>query len=363
MQSTLPLVIWILITIILVGISYIRYGRVKRAMWRRLRNTKELKPQPVSIIIAARNEAQNLKENLPLILRQAHPKFEVLVVNDGSEDDTRAVLDQLANADEKLRVFHRPAKGKKQAISFGIRQAEHERMLFTDADCKPASENWAAHMTSALQKYEVALGFGGLKGKNNFVGGLSIFETFQTAASYFSSALKGKPYMGVGRNLAYSKSVYQKADGFNRHAHVLSGDDDLFIASLQKVQAQVAFSEESFTFSAAPNSVKDWWKQKRRHYSASFQYPLQRKLQLGLEGLLQVLFYLYLPYVLIHYPEPVLFFFAMRYASVLVWGMPLARHFKAKRELWLFPFWEMCWSVFTSFIHLQNLIFGARKGW
>lgn len=363
MQSNLPLVIWILITLILVGVSYIRYGRVKRAMWRRLRKTQELKPQAVSIIIAARNEAQNLAQNLPLILRQAHPEFEVLVVNDGSTDNTQALLDELAPENAALRVYHRPAKGKKEAVSFGISQAENGLLLFTDADCQPASDNWATHMTSALQKYEVALGYGGLYSRKNLVSKLSVFETFQTAASYFSSALKGKPYMGVGRNLAYSKAIYQKADGFNQHAHVLSGDDDLFIASLENVQAQVVFSEDAFTFSEAPARLKDWWKQKRRHYSASFKYPLQQKLMLGLEGTCQLFFYLLLPYVLLMYPEPALFFFFMRYASVLVWGMPLARHFKAKGELWLFPLWEMCWSVFTSVIHLQNLIFGARKGW
>jgi hypothetical protein len=55
------------------------------------------------------------------------------------------------------------------------------------------------------------------------------FETVYSAVQYLSFALNGSPYMGVGRNLIYHKSLFAEANGFKSHEKIASGDDDLFI--------------------------------------------------------------------------------------------------------------------------------------
>jgi biofilm PGA synthesis N-glycosyltransferase PgaC len=363
MQMFLPLALWVFICLALLIIHFLRFHRLRKALRNSIMEDIEPDNTPMSIIIAARNEAHNLQEFLPFILKQDYPNFEVLVVNDGSTDNTELLLAEMTKEFKHLRVFNRPGEGKKKAISFAIAEAHHERLLFTDADCFPASLGWAKKMSSGLQEHDLVLAHGGLIGPKSFVSGLSIFETFQTATSYFSAALAHKPYMGVGRNMAYNKRVFELSQGFENHQSLLSGDDDLFVASLENINVKVQFDEAAFTYSDAPSNMEQWWLQKRRHYSASFKYPLLRKLSLGLEGLLQLFFYLLLPVVLMLAAKQVFFIFFIRYLLMLYWVKPIAIHFKAWQEWLVFPLWELSWSLLTTLIHLQNLIFGARKTW
>ncbi len=363
MLTLLPLALWLLITLLLVIIQYQRFYQLRKG----LRNSRleNLKGQeiPVSIIVAARNEAHNLKDFLPVLLKQNHPNFEVLVINDGSTDKSELLLNEMSKNFPNLRCINRPAEGKKKAISFGIKEAKNEALLFTDADCWPASLDWATKMSAGLREHDLVLGYGGLIGPKSFVSGLSIFETFQTASSYYGAALADKPYMGVGRNMAYNKRIFNNSKGFSDHAEVLSGDDDLFVSSLENVKVKLQFSDDTFTYSDAPRTMEQWYLQKRRHYSTSFKYPISRKLALGFEGLLQLFFYLLLPLVLMLASKQVLFVFFIRYVFTLSMAKPLAVHFKAWQEWLVFPLWELSWSVLTSAIHIQNLIFGPRKKW
>ena len=103
---------------------------------------------PVSVIICARDEDENLARNLPGVLVQAYPStYEVVAVNDNSVDDSKYILQELKKTFKSLNVVEltQEAKlisGKKYPLSIGIREAEHEVLLLTDADCVPASEHW-----------------------------------------------------------------------------------------------------------------------------------------------------------------------------------------------------------------------------
>lgn len=343
-------------------LAYNRFGQVKRAMWRDMRDESEADPQPVSIIIAARNEAPRLENHLKLVLNQKHPNFEVIVADDGSTDGTNAYLQELQVEHPHLKVLHLQAMGKKSALQAAVEVSSYPNLLFTDADCAPASLNWATLMSSAFKAHDLVLGYGALEG-GGVISRLALFETFQTVILYYSAALNSRAYMGVGRNIGYTKALFLKQGGHQKHAHLKSGDDDLFVSSLKKSRTKVVFDSQSFTVSEAPTSLNSWWKQKRRHYSTAFHYPSLRKWMLGLEGSAQLLFYLFLPVALIYFPKPSLFFLLMRYAAGLVWAMPLARHFKAAKAWAIFPVYEMLWALFTAIIHFQNAIFGTRKAW
>lgn len=363
MLKFLPLALWLLITLLLLAIHFFRFQKLRKALVVSQSDAARDAAMPVSIIIAARNEEANLADFLPIILNQNHPQFEVIVVNDGSTDGSESLLKKMSDDHEHLKVFNKPAEGKKKAISYAIQQAQYKQLLFTDADCWPSSLQWASKMSAALAEKDLVLAHGALIGSKSFVTGLSIFETFQTATAYFAAALNAKPYMGVGRNMAYSKTIFDKANGFKGHERVLSGDDDLFISSLQQVSVKVLFADDTFTYSDAPKTMDAWIQQKRRHYSASFKYPIARKLSLGFEGFLQLFYYLLLPLVLMLAAKQVALLFLMRYILMLYWMKPVAIHFKAWQECLVFPLWEFAWSLLTTLIHLQNFIFGPRKSW
>jgi glycosyltransferase involved in cell wall biosynthesis len=244
---------------------------------------------PVSIVLCAKNEYSNLKKNIPLILNQDYPEFEVVVVNDASDDETIFLLEDLekeykhlsiVNITQDLNFF----KGKKFPLSVGIKSAKYNNLLLTDADCKPASSNWVKKMAGNFSSStEVVLGYGKYEIAPGWLNLVIRYETLMTAIQYFSLALIGTPYMGVGRNLAYKKSLFLKNNGFISHYNVDSGDDDLFINEVaNKGNTSIEVDPESFTISEAKKTFSEWWIQKRRHLSTSKYYKFKHKFLLGL---------------------------------------------------------------------------------
>ncbi len=253
---------------------------------------------PVSVIIAAHNEDYNLQNNLPSILNQNYPDFEVVVVNHTSNDNTPEVLMDLqrefnnlkvVNIDQDLNFF----KGKKFPLSIGIKSAKNEILLLTDADCKPVSNQWISSMTSNYKSNtEVVLGYGPYNKLGGLLNMLIRYDTFIIAMQYFSYALMGKPYMGVGRNLSYRKSTFYKNKGFTSHYNISSGDDDLFIKQVStKFNTKIEVSENSFMFSEPKHTFSDWFRQKQRHLSTSIAYSTLFKLLLGGYNISQLLLY------------------------------------------------------------------------
>jgi cellulose synthase/poly-beta-1,6-N-acetylglucosamine synthase-like glycosyltransferase len=254
---------------------------------------------PVSVVICARDEDENLARHLPGILVQDYPTTnEVIVVNDNSVDDSKYVLAELQKEFKKLQIVDltQEAKmiaGKKFPLSIGIKEAKHEIVLLTDADCVPASEYWMYKMQDAFSNgVEVALGYGAYNKMPGFLNKVIRFETFHTALQYFGYALAGKPYMGVGRNLAYRKNLFFRNKGFSSINHIPSGDDDLFINQVaSKKNTTVVLDPEAFTLSKPKQTWKDWMRQKNRHYSTGKFYKSSHKFLLGLYTFSFFLFY------------------------------------------------------------------------
>ncbi len=258
-----------------------------------------IKRFPVSVIVCARNEEENLKQNLPLILEQDYPEYEVIVVNDASVDGTEDLLSELKRQYSHLRsTFIREndhiRAGKKLALTVGIKAAKYEWVLLTDADCRPAGKRWIYFMQRNFTKNaQIVLGYGAYHRRKGLVNLLSRYETFFIALQYFGISLSGCPYMGTGRNLAYRRSLFFENRGFATHYDLVSGDDDLFINEVaRRSNTMVEIRPESFTCSETKISWKDWYYQKRRHLSTGPRYRFKTKLILGLELTSRMLFYL-----------------------------------------------------------------------
>ena len=263
--------------------------------------TEEIKTgiQPISIIICARNEARNLEKNLPLVLSQDYPEFEVIVVNDCSEDKTDELLEDLGKKYPRLKTTHikKDAKfthGKKLALTIGIKAASHEWLLLTDADCKPGSEKWISGMQRNFDnETSVVLGYGAYSREKGFINNFIRFDTFFIALQYFGFAMAGRLYMGVGRNLAYRKSLFFENKGFAAHRKLASGDDDLFINQVAtEGNTRVEFSSDTYTYSEAEKSFSTWFKQKKRHLTTGSHYNMGTKSLLAGELISRVFFYL-----------------------------------------------------------------------
>lgn len=253
----------------------------------------------VSVIICARDEAENLANNLPGALVQDYKTtHEVIVVNDNSYDDSKYVLEELKKTFRQLHVVEltQEAKmipGKKFPLSIGIKTAKYEIVLLTDADCVPASEHWITSMQEVYDdKTEIVLGYGAYFKKKGLLNKIIRWETFHAALQYFSYALAGTAYMGVGRNLSYKKAIFYRHKGFSAHNNLPGGDDDLFInMAATRRNTKININKDSFTLSKPAITWKQWFSQKKRHYTTSRYYKPLHKFLLGLYAFSHFLFY------------------------------------------------------------------------
>ncbi|MCX6247816.1 MAG: glycosyltransferase [Bacteroidetes bacterium] len=326
----------------------------------------------VSVVICARNEYNQLKENLPLILGQDYPDFEVVVVNHASDDETTFLLSKMAEEFPRLKIVEIRENlnffdGKKFPLSIGIKSAAHDLVLLTDADCRPSGSRWIAHMAGGFSKgKEIVLGYGAYESSGGLLNRLIRFDTIHIALQYFSYAVAGIPYMGVGRNMAYRKSLFYEKKGFTSHYSVHSGDDDLFInQAASRSNTTVVTSPESFTLSKPKKSFREWWIQKKRHLSTGRYYRWNHKLLLGSYTLSTVLFYILFLILLAFSINFIIFvvlgFFILRMAiQLIIFHKTLAR-LKEKGILLLVPLFEIILILINVALFVSALMSKEKK--
>ena len=256
------------------------------------------KNKPVSIIICARNEAENLRNFLPKVLEQDYPDYEVIVVNDCSEDNSYDVLGKFMLQYPHLRISNvnkdpKFTHNKKFAQFIGIKAAKNDILLFTDADCQPGSDKWIEGMASHFDdKITFVLGYGGYLTEKGLLNKYIRYDSMTIAMQYLGMAIRGIPYTGVGRNLAYRRSAFFANKGFGAHNHIISGDDDLFVnANASGINTCVEFSNGTHTRSITYSGLKEWITQKKIHLTTAPYYKFRDKLLLITEPLTRIIFY------------------------------------------------------------------------
>ena len=325
---------------------------------------------PVSIIICARNEATNLKSNLPYILDQDFPEFEVIVVNDDSSDGTEMVLHKAAAKSSNLRIVKISDKGSKQigkkfALAKGIEAARYELLLLTDADCRPNSRQWLSLMQNEItDKIDIALAYGPYFKHDGLLNKFIRFETVYTAIQYFSFALIGLPYMGVGRNLIYKKKLYTQFGGFKKHEHIASGDDDLFINAIARENnVSIVIHPKAFVYSEPKKNWKDYYRQKLRHLTTGVHYKIKHQALLGMLSLSHFLHYTMGAVLLLKTSTIfVLFIYVVRISIVLYVYAAIFNKLRESSLLKWIPFLDAAYILYYI-LFTPTLLFGKTERW
>ena len=247
--------------------------------------------QPLSVVVCAHDEETNLRELIPHLLSQQHPAFEVIVVNDRSNDGTYDLLLEETKKHEHLKMVNVKAtpahvNGKKFGITLGIKAARYDWILLTDADCRPNGEQWLRSVSERCREDKnFVLGYSAYEKRPGFLNLFIRFETLFTAIQYIGYALAGNPYMGVGRNLAYRKSVFLENKGFNNFLRVTGGDDDLFVNQHATAKnTAVVWGEDALVYSFPKTTFREFYRQKVRHLSVGKKYRIKHQFLLALVG-------------------------------------------------------------------------------
>lgn len=366
-----PLILFILFCVTAaIQLFYFLYFFARLAFYRTTpKNTSQT--HPVSVVICARDEAENLAHFLPGILLQEYKTtHEVIVVNDNSFDDSKYLLEEFQKTYKQLKSVEltQEAKmipGKRYPLSIGIKTAKHEVLLLTDADCVPATEHWIDSMQNAYDdSTEIVLGYGAYHKKKTLLNKIIRWETFNTALQYLSYALAGIPYMGVGRNLSYKKTVFLRHKGFSAHNNIPGGDDDLFInMAATKENTQINIDPNSFTLSIPASTWAQWFRQKKRHYTTSKYYKTSHQLLLGTYALTQFLFFpLLLGTALFYQWQLALGIFGLRFLTQTIIYWKTLRKLNEKDLMAYFILLDL-WMFFYYLIFALSLIKKPKPTW
>lgn len=310
----------------------------------------------VSIIVCAKNEYQNLQKLLPALYSQSYSPFEIIVVNDKSTDETQIFLIKEKELHKNLKVVNidnTPAhiNSKKYGLSLGIKQASYDTLLLTDADCIPKNANWISVMTEKFNNSstKIALGYCQYKSYPGLLNLFIRFETLYTAIQYLSLALAGSPYMGVGRNMAYSKKFFLDKKGFTDYLKVTGGDDDLFVnKNATRHNTAAVVNVDGIVYSEPKKTWGAYFRQKKRHLSVGKYYNFGDRVRIGLLYLSQLLFWVLFIVLLLFWQEPyfVIGGFVLRMAVQYLIFFKASRKLEGEFKFWALPVLDVLYVMY-----------------
>lgn len=336
------------------------------------RRHQEVQPDrdlPISVVVCGRNESVTLQQLIPILMDQDHRHFEVVVVNDRSEDDTWEVLQWLKPQYPKLHPVNIQADekfsyGKRIALGVGVRSAQYPHILVTDADCMPTGRDWISVMATGFrQGKEIVIGHSPYERMPGITSLLERYDGFTKAMQYISFAQAGFPYMGVGRNMAFTRDLFFGAKGSHKQRQLMSGDDDLFINEVARTRntAAIADGRSYMTTRATPDLVT-WLHRKRRHYTTALYYRFGHKLLLTLLPVSRIVLWAAIAYLFVlGSPAPACIGLAVALLVFLPIEMAAMRKLGAGRIAWLALPLEWLFLLLDPCIYLSTLIFKPQR--
>ncbi len=327
--------------------------------------------EPVSVVLCGKEIHPGREEHLLRILAQDHPDFEVIIVNESPDEEQKLYLETLTqryprlkivNIGENLNFF----RGRKFPLSIGIKSAGHDIIVLTDIDCMPAGDHWLSKIQAAFRPgTEIVLGYSTLLPQKGMLNSWIRFDSMLRGIRYLSFALAGEPYMGIGENLAYRKSLFYKVHGFTSHYKLMTGDDDLFINKVAgKNNTAIETETAGQVLCTGWTTFGAWLLQRKQHIETQVYFKRRHKILLGLNYLSLLLFYLTFLFLL-RYPAvliTVLIIFGIRLFSFMFIIKKSMRKLNEKNLLLLSPFYELFLMLVFAVLKV-SVIFARTNKW
>lgn len=296
---TAAFIAWLLS--ILSSVSMRRLGRLVVKARKLPLNEAEL--PPITVIVTAHNQEAELQRNLPLILEQIYPDFEVIVVDMASKDGTKDLLEKLEEDHHNLRHTFTPPTSRdisqmRLAITLGMKAASNKWVLITQADCAPVSHSWILHMANALKHHrsaQIVLGYSRYTDCAFGRRKLQHFNLWQQMLALPYAARHGA-YRSGGDNILYSKELFMQHQGFASNANLLTGATDIMVnRNSTKDNTTICVHSEAILSRKAPKEKRMWaqerlfFQETRTHFRRRHLYRLMYAYRVCIHFLCQTL--------------------------------------------------------------------------
>ena len=196
----------------------------------------------LSVVVVACNQDSHLRQNLPYLLEQDYPNYEVIVIDDNSNDDTADVLMYLQSKYAHLQTRTTPASARrishrKLSMMLGIKAAQGEWLVFTEADCRPISKYWLSSMARQLPPVadplytdvDAVIAYTAYAPGKGVKAWIRRYDNMIRNARLLGLALYGHAPMAYGSNMLYRRGLFFQSNGFGAHLDLERGEDDLFV--------------------------------------------------------------------------------------------------------------------------------------
>lgn len=318
---------------------------------------------PISVIIFAKNNAENLTNFLPSILSQKYPTFEVVLIDNNSSDNTEDVLNSFAKNHKNIKIV--PVENneafwgsKKYALTLGIKAAKYEHFIFTEPNCIPLSDDWILEMSQQFSENKtIVLGYSTFKIEKSVTNYLVRFYHFIIALQYLNFAKLGMPFMADSKNLAYTKSEFYRAKGYINHMKQEFGEDDLFIQdAANEINTTISIHKNSFTESSFINSFSTWFSMQRKKVFLKKRYQTKHRFVIGLFSFSKFICYFLGIILCFFYPYQIMLSIFGGYFLIqfIVIGIALKK-LEEKKLGYFLPFLDISFLLIQISIFIANL--------
>ena len=330
---------------------------------------------PVSIIVYTRNEFEDLQKNLPILLSQHYPTYEVIVVKDSPSDESDDTLKRFQQQYKNLYHTYIPEGAKylsrkKLALTIGVKAAKYDLLLFTEAGCHPATEHW---ITSFARQYdadtEIVLGYSAHEPAKGFFRKLAAYDHLKDGLKYLSAAIRQRPFMGDGNNLSYRKALFFSHKGYYKTLSLHAGYDDLFVnETANRKNTKVVLSPDSLTQLAPLYRYKAWKNIKISKAATSRYYKHAPKFFFLCETLSYYLFLLTVAALIVLgllacnpiFPALAVLFLLLRYAVVLSVFTRTSKQLQQKPNRGWIPLFEFIIPIYNLYVKIYRLFRGKK---
>lgn len=358
----LSLLLYVFIAIVLIQLFY--YLGVFSSFSFSKETENNPKRIPVSVIVYARNQAEEIKQLLPNLVNQNYHDYELVLVDNASTDETLDVYKEYAQMFSNIRLVRVENietfwNNKKYAQTLGIKAAKHEYLLFIDAEKNIDNEFWIMSMASnfTLNK-TIVIGSSMYIKTKGFLSKISRYDLVFSQLHSFSWTNFGSPFSYFSRNLAYKKEEFYKVNGFITHMNNPLGEREFFINEASKSKnTTFSYSKNSVIYLQPLAKFSEWFKQKKDDDILLSELKFGAKFKIRLFNTSQFLFFIIAIALLILQIEWLIttIIIILRYLICWIIIGKTTKKFNQKDLIWMFPFLELFKTLTQTNIFVQNI--------